>query len=79
MVFVLTGAESAVEYYPVKDFYNIQECEEGAMVPMLCTSIQLLGRLCRLLGLMKRLTAVLMFGLGAAYLWPYAAEHLFKK
>ncbi|CAK0780192.1 hypothetical protein CVIRNUC_004964 [Coccomyxa viridis] len=33
----------------------------------------------RLLGLMKRLTAVLMFGLGAAYLWPYAAEHLFKK
>ena len=39
----------------------------------------LLGGLCRLLGLMKRLTAVLMFALGAAYLWPYAAEHLFKK
>ncbi len=40
MVFVLAGAESAVESCPVKDFYSIQECEGCRLVPMLCTSIQ---------------------------------------
>ena len=58
-------------YKNVQNVHPFQCCVPGHKA--------LLGGLCRLLGLMKRLTAVLMFALGAAYLWPYAAEHLFKK
>ena len=35
--------------------------------------------LLRLLGLAKRLTTILLFALGAAYVWPYAQEHFLKK
>ena len=35
--------------------------------------------LLRLLGLAKRLTTILLFSLGAAYVWPYVQEHFLKK
>ena len=35
--------------------------------------------LLRLLGVLKRFTTMVMMGLAAAYVWPYAQEHFFKK
>lgn len=49
--------------------------------PLTVITTSVLGTmlLLRLLGVMKRFTTILLFGLVAAYVWPYVEEHLLKK